>query len=193
MNSTHQTTATSEEAQRTVILKVRISKSGVVKDVSVVSGPPMLRAAAVHAVKRRKHKPPSWVSGSPRERQATLFVMLMKGAAPKIEEGIQAGVLGCVPAPSRVRVSQTVMETLLIRRVDPIYPPQAQTDRIEGIVVMRVSIDKGGSVYKADYLSGPSLLVPAASEAVKQWKYQPYLIVGEPVEVETTVDIRFSL
>jgi periplasmic protein TonB len=58
--------------------------------------------------------------------------------------------------------------------------------------VVRVVIDKNGGVLNANYVSGPPLLVPAAIEAVKQWKYQQYLIGGEAIEVETMVEISFT-
>ena len=71
--------------------------------------------------------------------------------------------------------------------------PTRQPEHIVGVVVVRVVIDKSGGVLNADYVSGPPALVPAAVDAVKQWKYQPYLLSGEPFEVETTVEISFTL
>ena len=79
----------------------------------------------------------------------------------------------------------------MLSRVEPVYPPEAQTEHIAGIVVLRIRIDKGGSVYKTDIVSGPPALVPAAIGAVKKWKYQPFLMGGEGIEVETTVEISF--
>jgi TonB family protein len=193
VNPPHRSTIMSKEVQDTVIMRVRISKSGVVHDMEVVSGPRTLTAAAIKAVKRWKYVPASWVTGPPSERYTFLFITLVKGATPKVEEGVPAGVPGCIPAPQHVRVSQTLMEKLLLSRVEPIYPPEAHIEHIEGIVVVRVTIDKGGNVYKADSVSGPPVLVPAAIEAAKQWKYQPFLINGGPVEVETTLEISFTL
>jgi TonB family protein len=158
----------------------------------VVSGPSTLSVAAIKAMKRWKYKPASWVTGSPNERQTFVAVTLVKGAAPKVQE-VALGVSSCIPAPWRVRVSQTFMETLLLSRVEPIYPPEAQTEHVKGTVVVRVTVDKGGNVYKVENVSGPPVLVPAAIEAVKQWKYQPYLLNGEAIEVESTVEISFTL
>jgi TonB family protein len=177
--------------QGTVILQVRITKSGVVCVVNVVDGPPTLEAAAIRAAKQWKYR--HYVTRPPRERKTVLVVTLVKGAAPAIEEGMPAGVLGCVIAPKRLRISRTVMENRLLSRVEPVYPPEAQAEHIEGMVVLRINIDKDGKVYTADSVSGPPSLVPASIEAVKQWKYQPYLIGGEPIEVETTVEISFAL
>jgi TonB family protein len=88
----------------------------------------------------------------------------------------------CIPLPARVRVLQIVMQWHLIRCVDPVYPPEAFAKHLEGIVVIKVTIDKEGVVYKAEDESGPPELMPAAIEAIKQWKYQPYLLGGEPMK-----------
>jgi protein TonB len=85
------------------------------------------------------------------------------------------------------------MQQYLIRRVDPVYPPEALAKHLEGVVVIKVTIDKEGSVYKAEVVSGPPELIPAAIEAVKQWKYRPYLLGGEPIEVESTAERGFTL
>ena len=174
----------------TVLVQVRIDKSGVLHDMKAVSGSPALREDAIKAVKRWKYKPASWATGSSDERQTFLAVTLVKGAAPKVQE-VAFGVSSCIHAPARIRVSQIVMQGYLIRRVDPVYPPGALAKDLESVVVMNVTIDKEGSVYKAEAVSGPTELVPTAVEAVKQWKYQPYVLNGETVKVETTADVGF--
>jgi len=99
------------------------------------------------------------------------------------------------PAPTvqRVRVSQGVTKGLLISRVEPAYPPLAKQARIQGVVVMTALIDKGGNVQNLQVVSGHPLLAPAAIEAVKQWRYKPFLLNGQPVEVETTVTVNFHV
>jgi TonB family protein len=84
-------------------------------------------------------------------------------------------------------------EASLIKRVDPAYPPAARTARIEGIVRLRVTIDGEGNVTATKVMSGDNALVEAAQDAVQQWKYQPTVINMIPVEVLTTVDVRFAL
>jgi TonB family protein len=177
--------------QGTVIMNVRISESGVVRVVKVVEGPPTLEAAAIRAAKQWKYR--HYVTRPPRERQTVLVVTLVKGAAPMIEEGMPAGASGCLLAGRGIRVSQAFMEKRLLSRVEPVYPPEARTEHIEGIVVLRVRIDTDGNVYRADSVSGPPVLVPAAVEAVKQWKYHPDVLNGQLMEVETTVEISFTL
>ncbi|HKH99657.1 MAG TPA: energy transducer TonB [Candidatus Sulfotelmatobacter sp.] len=95
--------------------------------------------------------------------------------------------------PTRVRVSQGVMERLIIKKVQPDYPPDAIEQHIQGVVVLKVNIDKQGNVYKVELISGHPLLAPAAIAAVRQWKYKPYLLNGTPVEVETQAQVNFTL
>ena len=95
--------------------------------------------------------------------------------------------------PSRVRVSQGVMEGMLIEKTSPTYPPLASQARIEGVVVLNVTISKTGDVSQIQLVSGHPMLAPAAIEAVKKWKYRPYLLNGEAVEVETQVQVNFVL
>ena len=107
-----------------------------------------------------------------------------------------AGAVAALPkiaTPQRVRVSSGVQSGLLIRKVQPTYPPLARQARIQGTVVLQAQISKTGDIENLQLVSGHPMLAPAAIEAVKQWKYKPYLLNGEPVEVETTVQVNFSL
>ena len=79
------------------------------------------------------------------------------------------------------------------RRVQPNYPPLARQARIQGAVVLQAMISKDGNIENLQLISGHPMLAPAAIEAVKQWKYKPYLLNGEPVEVETQVQVNFTL
>jgi len=81
----------------------------------------------------------------------------------------------------------------LIHDVKPQYPPQARQARIEGTVVLLAVIGKDGSVRDVQVKSGSPLLAQAAIEAVKQWRYKPYLLNGQPVEVDTQITINFTL
>jgi TonB family protein len=95
--------------------------------------------------------------------------------------------------PGRVRVSQGVARNLLIKKVDPLYPEDARHDHIQGQVVLQVIIDKNGDIESVMLVSGHPALAPAAIEAVKQWKYKPYLLNSQPVQVETQVVVNFTL
>jgi protein TonB len=114
--------------------------------------------------------------------------------------GVIGGIISSTPvavpkvaAPQRVRVSAGVTSGLLIRKVNPNYPPLARQARISGTVVLRAVISKDGSIENLSLVSGHPMLAPAAIDAVKQWKYKPYLLNGEPVEVDTEVQVNFTL
>lgn len=81
----------------------------------------------------------------------------------------------------------------LTKRVDPVYPQIARTARVGGTVVLRCEIATDGTVEELNYVSGPPLLMRSAMDAVRQWRYQPTLRDGEPVEVSTKVTIVYTL
>lgn len=95
--------------------------------------------------------------------------------------------------PQRVRISQGVTKGLLIRRVEPTYPPLARSARVQGEVVLSAIISTNGDIENLQLVSGHPMLVPAALIAVKQWRYKPYLLNGQPTEVETTITVIFTL
>jgi len=90
------------------------------------------------------------------------------------------------------RVS-TMMEGNLIYRVQPQYPPLARQARVQGIVVLRATISREGKIENLQVVSGHPLLVKSAMDAVLQWRYRPYYLNNEPVEVETQVTVNFTL
>lgn len=97
------------------------------------------------------------------------------------------------PLPQTIRVEGAVEATKMISRVNPSYPPLARQTRISGAVRLHAIIGKDGSVQHLDVISGHPLLLQSALDAVRQWRYQPTLLNGEPVEVDTTIDVAFSL
>ncbi len=114
--------------------------------------------------------------------------------------GVMGGILSSAPVavpkvatPQRVRVSTGVATGLLLKKVQPNYPPLAKSARIQGHVLLTAEISKDGTIQGLKLVSGHPMLAPAAIEAVKQWRYKPYLLNGEPVAVETQVDVIFSL
>jgi len=114
--------------------------------------------------------------------------------------GVLGGIIGSTPtavpkvaAPQRVKVSQGVSEGMLIHKVTPAYPPLARQARISGTVVLQAVISKTGAIENLTLKQGHPMLSPAAIEAVRQWKYKPYFLNGEPVEVETVITVNFTL
>ena len=96
-----------------------------------------------------------------------------------------------VKAP--VRVPSSIEAGLLIQKGIPQYPTMGKAMRIEGTVVLTATISKAGTIENLRVASGPAMLQQAALDAVKEWRYRPYLLNGEPVEVETTVNVVFTL
>jgi periplasmic protein TonB len=122
------------------------------------------------------------------------------GAAGGQMGGVIGGIINSTPVavpkvatPQRVRVSQGVTQGLLLRKIQPAYPPLARQARIQGSVLLQAEISKDGSIQNLRLISGHPMLAPAAIEAVKQWKYKPYILNGEPVEVETQITVNFTL
>jgi protein TonB len=102
-----------------------------------------------------------------------------------------------VPPPAdgsqRLSVDPAKAQATLIEQARPVYPPLAKEARIQGVVRLNVVIGKDGGVQNLSLVSGHPLLAQAALEAVRQWKYQPTLLNGNPVEVATQVDLNFAL
>ncbi len=132
------------------------------------------------------------------------------GVAGGAPGGVLGGIIGSVPSAApppppppkkeekaatvqRIKIGGSVQQAKLIRQPKPIYPPLAKQARISGTVHLSAIIAKDGTIQKLEVLGGHPLLVPAALEAVKQWVYQPTLLNGEPVEVQTTIDVNFTL
>src|SRR5512146_2590404 len=114
--------------------------------------------------------------------------------------GVIGGIISSTPVavpkvatPQRIRVSAGVTEGLLIHKVQPTYPPLARSARIQGTVVLQAVIGKDGTIQGLHAVSGHPMLTPAAIDAVKQWRYKPYFLNGEPVEVDTQITVNFTL
>jgi len=141
--------------------------------------------------------------------------MIKEEEAPPPSTGVMGGVVGGVPggqaggvlggliqstapppkvaAPQKVRISQGVLEGNKLRDVQPQYPQMAKVAHIQGDVVLRAVISKQGSIENLTAVSGPPLLIPSAMDAVKQWRYKPWVLNGEPVEVDTIITVKFHM
>jgi len=97
------------------------------------------------------------------------------------------------PVLQRLNISQAVSQGLLIKKVAPTYPATALHLRVEGAVQLLATISKTGDIAEVKVLSGDQQLARAATSAVKQWKYKPYLLNGEPVEIQTQITMNFKL
>jgi protein TonB len=105
----------------------------------------------------------------------------------------QNGTKVKVEASRRMSISAGVAGGLLIQKTAPVYPQLAKEARISGTVVIQATISKYGTIQNPRVVSGSTMLRQAALDAVKSWRYKPYVLDGEPVEVETTVSVSFNL
>src|ERR1017187_1877348 len=96
-------------------------------------------------------------------------------------------------APIRIKVGGNVQGALILKKTPPIYPQLAKSARVSGVVHLAAIISKDGTIQELHSLGGPALLIQAAMDAVKQWVYRPTMLNGEPVQVETTIDVNFTL
>jgi protein TonB len=121
------------------------------------------------------------------------------GGVDSLLGGLGEGATGAAPPPpppprvTRTKVGGNVQEAKIIARPNPVYPPLARQARIQGKVQLHAIIDKDGRVGELQVVSGHPLLVKAALDAVQNWRYQPTILNGEPVEVDTTIDVNFVL
>ena len=106
---------------------------------------------------------------------------------------VQGGVVQQSPPARRVRVLEKVSKLFVIKKVEPEYPQEARAKGLEGTVVLKVEISPEGDVTEATPVLGDPAFGPAAIHAVKQWKYNPYLLNGRPVAIETSVSLSFQL
>ena len=107
--------------------------------------------------------------------------------------GVAPAIVPPPPPTARPPRISHMMEGNLIYKVQPVYPPLARAARIQGAVVIRAVISRNGTIENLQTLSGHPMLVAAALDAVRQWRYRPYILNGDPVEVETQVTVNFSL
>jgi protein TonB len=96
-------------------------------------------------------------------------------------------------ALQRIKVGGNVQSAMIIRKTPPIYPQLAKSARVSGVVHLAAIISKDGTIQELHSLGGPALLIQAAMDAVKTWVYKPTMLNGEPVQVETTIDVNFTL
>ncbi len=103
------------------------------------------------------------------------------------------GKSGVQVVPSVASISAGVAAGMLIRKTDPVYPRFAREARISGTVVLGATISKTGAIQNLHIISGPNSLTKAALDAASTWRYRPYQLNGQPVEVQTTINVVFNL
>jgi TonB family protein len=188
--------AEQDKLQGQVVVRIVVSESGNVESTDVIGGNPVLATAATEAAKRWKFQP-FVQNGKPTKTSVNLrfeFVFRDKAVADSPVTGA-----GEDPKPKRqpalttVRLSQKAAQEMAQHKTAPVYPDLAKIGRIQGSVVMLAVISKEGTVRDLHLISGHPLLAPAAVHAVKQWRYKPYILDGETIEVQTTITVNFTL
>ena len=134
------------------------------------------------------------------------------GVAGGAMGGLLPGIIGAVPttvAPpppptppvavkkvetiQRLKIGGNVQSAKIVKKITPLYPQLAKSARVSGVVRLAAIIAKDGTIQELHSMYGPALLIQAAMDAVKQWVYLPTMLNGEPVQVETTIDVNFTL
>lgn len=178
--------AVEKRIQGQVLVKILVSETGDVENVEVISGDPILAPAAVEAAKKCKFKP-FIKNGKPVNVSTKLpfdFAFTRNISDTHPPENGQA---------QPVDLPQGVSLGLLIHKVQPVYPETARQNRIQGTVLLHAMIGKDGRVLELTPISGPKELLGAAIGAVQQWRYKPYAVNNEAVEVQTQITVNFQL
>lgn len=152
------------------------------------------RAIPKHVAKIEEGEPP--FSAAPSEGPG-----VPRGTGDPAAGNVLNAIISLAPPPvapkpsaaGPLRVSQGVAQGFLVHAVKPVYPPLARQARIQGTVMLQAVIGKDGRIENLQVMSGHPMLSPAAMEAVRQWRYRPYTLNGEPVEVETEITVNFVL
>jgi protein TonB len=138
---------------------------------------------------------------APPPSSAVMGAGVMGGAVGGVMGGIMGGsgtgtsniVVAKPKAVGPARISGGVIAGNIITKTTPVYPPIARAAHQGGTVVLHAIISKAGTIESLTVISGPAMLQGAALDAVKTWKYKPYLLNGEPTEVDTTIMVNFNL
>jgi TonB family protein len=199
--------------QGEVIVKVHVSETGDVDSAEVVSGEPALSNAALEAAKKWKFKP-FIRNGEPAGASALLpfdFALpgndIVKGAsasgkAPGAQsfqgspaQSSAAAESAGQPEPRGkiVDVPEAIIERMVTPRVQPAYPYELRASGVQGTVVLNGVISKEGRIEKLEVKSGPKPWIPEAVNAVQLWQFKPYNVAGEPVEIRSTITVKFNL
>ena len=176
--------------------------------------PPPPPPAEVHVVRQVQTDIVNGQLRTPTKIPKKVEMIKEEEAPPPVMSGVVGGVPGGVPGGSmggvmgsiistnvavpkvavqRIRVSSGVTQGLVIHKVEPVYPAIAKTARVSGTVILQAVIGKDGTIQNLHVVSGHPLLTQAALDAVKQWRYRPYILNGDPVEVDTQVEVHFTL
>jgi len=192
-----------EKLQGQVVIHLVVSTSGDVLSAEPVSGNPIFTQAAVAAMKQWKFQP-YIKNGHPVQigyKMPYDFAMADRVvdnptavANPALTNGKPtSSTPNGPPGPAPVQINGGVAQGLLLHQVAPVYPDIARQRMVQGTVVLKAIIGKDGRIKDLKPVSGPKDLYDSAIGAVQQWRYRPYTLNGEPVEVDTTINVNYKL
>ncbi len=190
-----------QKLQGQVVIHLVVSTTGDVLSAEPVSGNPIFTQAAVAAMKQWKFQPyiknghPVQIGYKmPYDFAIADRVTDNPGVNPNSANGTMASLAtNELSKSTTTRVSGDEAQKLLLHRVAPVYPDIARQRMIQGTVVLKAIIAKDGRVVDLKPLSGPKELYDSAVGAVQQWRYKPFTLDGQPVEVETTINVNYKL
>jgi protein TonB len=169
------------------------ASTGNLPTIRIAANPEPLTVKPAPAPIRVKSEPAKAQAGA--EESAVPSPLGVASANERALSGLVSSAPASLPkaVPGTLKISQGVSQGLLIRRVQPTYPATALAMRVHGVVQLEATINKEGSITNLKTVSGDPVLARAATAAVKQWRYKPYYLDGEPVEIQTQITVNFKL
>lgn len=171
--------------QGTVVLEAATDEAGNVAEISRVEGHPLLIDAAIEAISQWKYEPYK-INDKPRPLKFDVTF------AFKLSKEEAAAVSPVIPQEQPVTLDPAI-KPVLVNKVAPVYPEEAKKKKIGGVVSIEAVVDEKGTVSGIDLVKGAPLLIKAATDAVKQWTYKPYLVNGQPKAFKMTLTVKFNL
>jgi TonB family protein len=170
------------------VVRVIVTDAGDVEKAEVISGDPILAKAATDAAMQWKFKPLTQ-NGQPVKAATRISIDF---ELPATETDTSVKITTAADGTQRASAPKGVVQGWLIRGGVPDYPPIASSHQMDGVVVLQALIDKQGKIEDLKLISGPEIFVRSAMDAVWQWRYKPYMLNGEPIEVETQIIVNFE-
>jgi TonB family protein len=199
--------AREKSLQGKVWIHLLISETGDVENEDIISGQPDLARAALEAMKKWKFKP--YIrNGKPVKVSTKMpFDFAFQNKVSDVKLPPDSSAESSAPPntgrasgdgsrrnyPVMIRVSSAVAEGLKVHDVQPVYPLGAKQGHLQGDVLLQATIGTDGLIHDLKVIKGHPVLVEAAKGAVEQWRYKPYLLNGNPVEVETMITVKFHI
>jgi TonB family protein len=184
--------AREQKIQGEVVGMVLVSEAGTVENFSVSKGDPLLTKAVEEVIKNWSFKP-IVADGRAIPVIAKVTFHFVSGKDDKEPTAVAPEIAPASKFPERVRVSQGVSQGMILSKPVPSYPPEARKAHSQGSVVMHALINTQGEIGQLQLVSGPPELSGAAMDAVRRWRYKPYLLMGRPIDVGTLITVNFTL